>query len=158
MTIFKTIWNCRDHFETKSLSRTSCHILKRYLKLLWEKTTAHASASSGCGSEVGHAPAILEFLKIRTVIRAFWRYLKRYFENSDTNFEHKDDKWCILPLFGTMVWPAKKMLKAVKLNGAIWRFLRPMLDDCPPRPLLDALMGTLTWHSWINYMNYCITK
>ena len=43
--------------------------------------------------------------------------------------ENKDGDWCIRMLFETIIWPAEKILKAVKVNGAFWRFLRPMLDD-----------------------------
>ena len=50
---------------------------------------------------------------------------------SENIFENKGGKWCILSLFDTMFWPAEKILIAVKLNGAFWRFLRPMLDDSP---------------------------
>ena len=43
-------------------------------------------------------------------------------------FENKVGKWCILSLIDTMFWPTEKMLKAEKLNGAYWPFLRPVLD------------------------------
>ena len=35
------------------------------------------------------------------------------------------------------IWPAEKMLKAMKFNSAFWRFVKPMLDDGgapPPSP------------------------
>jgi len=31
--------------------------------------------------------------------------------------------------FDTIFWLAEKIWKAMKLNGAFWRFLRLMLDD-----------------------------
>ena len=51
------------------------------------------------------------------------------FFNRKEIFENKDDKWCILPLLDTIFWNAEKMLKAMKQNGAFWRFLSPMLDE-----------------------------
>ena len=42
--------------------------------------------------------------------------------------ENKDDKWCIMLQFDT-IWPTETILKAMNLNGALWRFLRPMLGD-----------------------------
>jgi len=44
-------------------------------------------------------------------------------------FESNESKWCILTLVETLFWPAEKVLKAIKLNGAFCGFLRPMLDD-----------------------------
>jgi len=34
-----------------------------------------------------------------------------------------------LALLGTISWPAENILIAMKLNGAFWRVLRPMLYD-----------------------------
>ena len=50
------------------------------------------------------------------------------FWNRREIFEYKDNKWCILSLFNTIFWPAENVLKAMKLNGAFWRFLSPMLS------------------------------
>ena len=58
-----------------------------------------------------------------------WKKKWNYNLEIDTNFENKGVNWSILSLFDTMFWLAEKCLKAVKLNGAFWRFLRPMLND-----------------------------
>ena len=44
-------------------------------------------------------------LKSRSMYGAFWRYLNQCFWswNCCENFKSKDAKWCILPLFGTIL-------------------------------------------------------
>ena len=76
------------------------------------------------------------------------------FRNCRENFENKEGKKCILPLFDTMFWPAMKMLKAMKLNGAFWHFCKPMLNDFwgglprlrpPLNPLVRSAHTTLVY-------------
>ena len=83
--------------------------------------------------------------------------------------DNKDDKWCILTLIDTIFWSADTILKEMNLNincesmlnGALWCFLRPVLDECyrrgplccpPPLPCsacrwLCALLLCLVWRS-----------
>ena len=84
----KSIWN---ELELQRKKRN------KDMKLPWEET-AHVFTLLR-GRELGGAPAIPDFLKVRAVNGV-----------------------------DTMFWPAEKRLKAVKLNGAFWRGLRPMLD------------------------------
>ena len=120
LTVFETIWYCRDHFETMTFSR-----FETILKTAMRKTAHVLTSSRGC--EVG-CPQSGNFenkdvdWRILTLFETiFWKY-REYFEN-------KEGKLCILSLFDTMGRPAAKILKYVKLNGAFWRFWRHMLDD-----------------------------
>ena len=123
LTVFETILNCRDHFETRTLSRALWHILKRYLKQLWKKW-AHVLILS---REAWSRPCACNpglFLNKD----GDWCILT-LFENSQKRKENKDNKWCLLLLFDTIFWSAGKLLKAVRLNGAFWHFLRPLFND-----------------------------
>ena len=57
MRVFETIWNCRDHFDTR---KKTAHVLT-YLR----------------GCEVGRAPAILDFFENKDGIGALGCYLIR---------------------------------------------------------------------------------
>ena len=37
MTVFATIWSCREKMKTRTLTHTLWHYFKQYLKLQWEK-------------------------------------------------------------------------------------------------------------------------
>ena len=88
LTVFETIWNCRE--KVKTLTRTFWDYLKRYLTLQWVHDLTSLKGVGAWGRPT--FPWICE---------------------------NKDDKWCILPLFDTIFWPAETFLKAMKLNGAI---------------------------------------
>ena len=108
-TILNDIWNCfKDNETWFVLKKGKRKNEGRLLEILKSRP-----------------PTILEFLKIMTMISAciltlfetmFWEFRE--------HFVNKDGKWCVLLLFDTMFWAAAKILKAVKLNGASWRFLR----------------------------------
>ena len=62
LAAFERNWNCRDHFDTRTLSRALFwHIMKCHLKLPWEEAT-HALTSLR-GRELDCAPAILDLKK-----------------------------------------------------------------------------------------------
>ena len=89
LTVFETIWNYRDHLETRTLSRALWHILKRYLKQLWDNTCSDfikGSWNRPCVRNPGFRDWCIltlfetigiseNLLKIRTVNGAFCRYL-----------------------------------------------------------------------------------
>ena len=68
LAVFETNWNCRDRFDTRTLSRALLrHILKWYLKLPWEETT-HALTSLrwrevGCARNPGFLELQTQFCK-----------------------------------------------------------------------------------------------
>jgi len=91
-----------------------------------------------------------EKMKIMSRKYAFWRYLNR-FGTVGKRWKHeiKDAYTCNMIRFDyTIFWHAEKFLKAMKLNGAFWRFLRLMLDDikgiryCYPPPSFLLQMWT----------------
>jgi len=53
-------------------------------------------------------------------------YLKRFgtVEKQSWKHENKD-----MTRFYTIFWLVEKKLKAMKLNGTLWRFLRLIIDD-----------------------------
>ena len=131
LAVFETIWNCNKKMKTgtvyssfgaaeKMKTRTVNGVFWRYLK---RYGTAEIILKQGrfrvyydCNEKNStcvdfikrmwrRLPAIRELLIIRTLIGAFCRYLKRYFGNTEN------------------------ILKTRKVNGAFWRFWRPMLDD-----------------------------
>ena len=68
------------------------------------------------------------------VSKTVWHYLKRFgtAENIWKIWKHqnKDAYACNMPRFDTIFWLAEKTLKAMKLNGAFWRFCaRRLLGD-----------------------------
>ena len=133
LTVFETIWYCRDHFETRTLSRVLWHFLKRYLKLQWEKQHM-CWLHQGVWSRL---PAIRELLKIG----AFWRYLKQYFGITENMLKTRKvngafcryliqcheickAKWCILTRLETY---ARRLLGGARagcLKRAFWHYLK----------------------------------
>ena len=74
--------------------------------------------NSTCYDLIKGAPAILDLFKIRAVNGAFCRYLIRCF------------------------WSAEKTLKAVKLNGAFWRYFKQFGTT----EIILTLSRALLWH------------
>ena len=97
LTVFETIWNCIDHFDTRTLSRALLwHILKRYLKLTWKETAHVLTSLRGALS------------KPRT--------------RNPGGVANKDGIWCIRMLFETIILKSE-ILKTWAVNGASCRYL-----------------------------------
>ena len=138
-------WNCRDNFENK-VERAIWHYLKLvllqrqflktmslkhafwlYLKRFWNcrehfiNTFFKASALDGIWNDLklqknywNNKACIL------AVFETIWNRRKKY--------ENKDPNACKVTRFDAIFWLAEQILKAMKLNGAFWRFLRLMLE------------------------------
>ena len=76
LTVFETIWNCREKMKTRTFERVFCHYLKRYFgtaKKIWKQ-----------GQYMLHYAAI-------------WYALLTCKENCESN----EAQWCILTVFET---------------------------------------------------------
>ena len=62
-------------------------------------------------------------MKTMSLKHAFWWYLKRFGTVGKIwKHENKDAYACNMTRFNTIFWLAEQILKAMKLNGAFWRF------------------------------------
>ena len=136
MTVFETIWNCREKMKTMSIRHAVWRYLKRFKTAMRKNSTCFdlikrvETFHCKCENRDGNCCILTLFETI------FWNN-REIFENKDDKwciltlfetifwnnreiFENKDDKWCILTLFDTIFWPAEKFWKAMVHSDAFW--------------------------------------
>ena len=125
LMVFETIRNCREIIEN-NVSKVCILVVSETIwncRKIWKECTSKA--------------CILTYLKrfrtsekrLKTMYlkHALLRYLKWF--GTVGKDENKDAYACNTTSFYTICWLAEIILKAMKLNGSFWRFLRLMLDD-----------------------------
>ena len=112
VTVFETIWNCREKMKTMSLRHAVWRYLKRFKTAMRKNSTCFdlikrvETFHCKCKNKDGNCCILTLFETI------FW--------NNREIFENKDDKWCILTLFDTIFWFAEKFWKAMVHSDAFW--------------------------------------
>ena len=107
LTVFKTIWNCREHFENNAFKARI---------MVVSETICNCREIDENNLHLKHA--FLRYLKRVWTVGKIWKH------------ENKDAYACNVTRFDTIFWLADNILKAVKRNGAYWRFYaRWLLGD-----------------------------
>ena len=107
LTVFKTIWNCREHFEN--------NVFKARIMVV-SVTIWNCREIDENNLHLKHA--FLRYLKRVWTVGKIWKH------------ENKDAYACNVTRFDTIFWLADNILREVKRNGAFWRFYaRWLLGD-----------------------------
>ena len=95
---FKTIWNCREHFENNVFKACALKVFEA----IWNfRKIIENNVSKVC--------IIALFETIWIIVGKIWKH------------ENMDAYVCNMTRFDTIFWLAEIILKAMKLNGAFWR-------------------------------------
>ena len=113
LTIFKTIWNCREKMKTMSLKNAFWHYLKRFRTAVILENNVSKACILTIFKTIWNCREHFEnnvskecmplFLKTMSLKHVFWLYLKRFgtSENILKTMSVKHAFWQYLRLFGT---------------------------------------------------------